>query len=126
MHDQRVTLTDGLQVVARLAARDHEVLGGDLEPVDIGLVLEDVLEMVRAQSETEAEERICHIINDLQCTAGDWQSPAVCNRSGHFTTDILAGLFRCSDKTGALAGRLAGTGIVGRFAVIVPTANIDA
>ena len=125
MHDDRIALADCLQVIAGLTTRDHEVFRGDLEPVDIGLVVEHVLKMVRSQPETKTEEWICHVIKSLQLTAGDNQPPAVIDQLRGFTTDILAGLRRHTDKTGALAGRMTGTGIVGRFAVIMPTADID-
>jgi hypothetical protein len=64
--------------------------------------------------------------DSLQLTAGDHKPPAVIDQLRRFTTDILASLRRHTDKTGTFAGGMAGTGIVRRFAVIMPTADIDA
>jgi len=41
--------------VHRPAAGVHEVLGQDLEPIDVGLALEDVREVRRAQTDADAE-----------------------------------------------------------------------
>src|SRR5205085_10146538 len=55
VQDDRVALRDLLEHVAGPPLRVHEVLADDLEPVHLGLVLEDVVEVDRAEADAEAE-----------------------------------------------------------------------
>ena len=45
MHHHGVVFADAMQIVYRLAARDHEILGQHFKPVDGRPVLQDMLEM---------------------------------------------------------------------------------
>jgi len=55
VHDDAIALGDLFKDVPRPALRVHEVLGNDLEPIDLGLLVEDVREMHGAQADAKAE-----------------------------------------------------------------------
>ena len=55
VHHDAVALGDLLEDIPRAAAGVDEVFGDDLEPVDIGLVLEDVREVHRAQPDAQTQ-----------------------------------------------------------------------
>ena len=55
VHDHRIALDDLVEHGERLSAGDHVVLRDHLEPVDVGVAVEDVAVVRRAQAEPEAE-----------------------------------------------------------------------
>ena len=57
MHDDRIVLGDLIQQIARPAAGVHEVFGYDLEPIDAGLMVQNIRKMDRAQSKAEPKVR---------------------------------------------------------------------
>jgi hypothetical protein len=55
MHNDGVAFRDLIQHVARSTARIQKVLGDELEPVDVRLLLEDVAEMWSPKANPETE-----------------------------------------------------------------------
>jgi hypothetical protein len=57
VHHHGIAFANPVERTKRLAAGDHVVLADDLEPVDRRISVEDFVVMLRAQAETEAQER---------------------------------------------------------------------
>src|SRR6476660_5538070 len=56
VHHHGVALANPIERAQRLAAGQHVVLADDLEPVDRRIAVQDLVVMLVAQAETEAEE----------------------------------------------------------------------
>ena len=57
MHSQRISFADEVQMLSRLAACDHEIFRGDLEPVDRRGIGDDLREVFNPQPQPEAQVR---------------------------------------------------------------------
>ncbi len=55
MHDHGIALGDAIQDMERPACGIHKILGDDLKPIDLRPVLQDVIKVRTAETDSEAE-----------------------------------------------------------------------